>query len=219
MDSKAVQPSRRKQRKLTRIEKYNLSELCWKMYVNMSGEADDLVHVLNHHLDLKLKVLIRENKVDPSFVFPKITRIDVRCFLEQQQEKISRYLGVQRRRMLEESFDVIKKIQDLTLSTEETMLMWQAKMEDALNKNNDRELMRASGMVQKERAQLQQLIKDLAQLLGKVKTYITVDALQQQVMSIADIIESAQGIEVSTKLNLLEQITQTLEITVSTRAS
>ena len=216
--TQSAKKKKNKQEKLTRIEKYNVAELCWKYYLNLSREPDDIVHLLNKHLEAKRDVLLREHKVDPNFHFPKLTRMDVRIYLEKQHEQIEKYLGQQRKRMMEDSFDVIKKIQDLVIGCEETLGLWRSRLEDAVNKNDEKGLIRATVMLQKERQQLQGMVKDLAQLLGKVKTYISIDMMQQQVMSIADIIERDDMITEDVKIHLLQQVMQTMEITAVTKA-
>lgn len=203
---------RKKKDKLTRIEKYNVAELCWKYYLNLSREPEDIVMLLNNHLTNKRDALLRAGKIQDKFHFPKLTKMDVRVFLETQQERIDKYLGGERKKMMEASFDSIKKIQELAIETEETMRMWRAKLEDALNKNDDKKLRMASKMLKDERESLHRLSKDIAQLMGKVKTYISIDMMYSQVMSIADIIEQAEEIDEDTKIHLIKQISTTLDV-------
>lgn len=209
----APQSRKKKQKgKLTRIERYNVAELCWKLYLNLSREPQDIAVLLNKHLASKRDAFLRAGKIDEEFNFPQLTRMDVRVFLETQQKRIDNYLGNERKRMMESSFDVIKKIQSLAIDTEETMGVWKARLEDALNRGDDRALVRATTMLNKERDQIHRMIKDLAQLLGKVKTYISIDMMHAQVMSIADIIDQDDAINDDAKIHLIQQISRTLDV-------
>ena len=209
----APQSRKKKQKgKLTRIERYNVAELCWKLYLNLSREPQDIAVLLNKHLASKRDAFLRAGKIDEEFNFPQLTRMDVRVFLETQQKRIDNYLGNERKRMMESSFDVIKKIQSLAIDTEETMGVWKARLEDALNRGDDRALVRATTMLNKERDQIHRMIKDLAQLLGKVKTYISIDMMHAQVMSIADIIDQDDAIDDDAKIHLIQQISRTLDV-------
>lgn len=205
--------SKKKKNQLTRIEKYNVAGLCWKYYLNLSREPQDIAVLLNEHLVKKRDAMLRAGRIQDTFHFPKLTKMDVRAFLEAQQNRIDKYLGSERKKMMEASFDSIKKIQDLAIDTEETMGMWKAKLVDALNKGDDKKLVRATHMLNKERDQLHKMIKDIATLLGKVKTYISIDMMHSQVMSIAEIIDRNEEIDDEIKLHLIREISVTLDTT------
>lgn len=205
----------KKQSVLTRIERYNLSELCFRLYWNMSRDVEDIVIVLNNALQRKRDALLKEGMIDKSFDFSTITSVDVKTFLRKFHYKLENTLEGKERRMIDHAMDVVRTLQTLLNNASETMEIWYNKLMDAVGRDDSKLMTQAQRMLTVERQQISQIVDKLANLTGKVKTYISIDSLHSQVRSIAAIIEENDMISDDARLSILNEVMHSLEIEVS----
>jgi hypothetical protein len=200
--------------KLLKIEKYNLEEVVFDLYWKVSKDQSEIADICNHRLEKRKEVLAKHDQVASTFQYATITSYDVKAFLEKFAATIQKNLSRKQRKMMERSLDVIEELQSLAASCKETLDVWQARLKDEHTKDDLASMVRAGTMLQRERQQLSDIVQSLAQLTGKVKTYITIDALQQHVITMIQVIENDEDISQEKKIQIMDKLNQAVQIRV-----
>lgn len=200
--------------KLLKIEKYNLDDLVFDLYWKVSKDNTEIAEICNQRLQKRKEVLAKHGQVASTFQFSTITSHDVKLFLEKFALTINKTFAKKQRQMMDKALDVIDELQSLAANCKDTLEVWYARLKDEYKKDDLNSMVRAGSMLQRERQQLADIVQSLAQLTGKVKTYITVDVLRQQVLSMVQVIENDGELTQEKKIDLLDRLNQSLEIKI-----
>ena len=209
---KRVPPHRDKN---TLIEKYNLEQICWRLFWTTTQTITELTTILNNNLAQKETTLKLKQHLHPNQYMSRLTEADVIDFLEKYKKKISRLVGQREHRMMEATIDIVEGIQRTAVGVMDTMDLWQEKMMDARGKDDLKEMIQTSKMLSGERKSLVDYLQKLAELTGKVKTHISVDVLQENMQVVCEIIEGNPMLDDNQKLALLSQVQQSVTLTFS----
>jgi hypothetical protein len=199
----------------TLIERYNLEQSCWRIFWTTTQDITELTTILNNMLAQKETTLKNAQGLHPNQYLSRLTNSDVVDFLEKYKRKISKVIGHREQKMMEATIDIVENIQRTAAGVMDTMDLWQEMLMNARGKDDLKEMILTNKMLSGERKQLIDYLQKLAELTGKVKTHISVDVLQENMQIVCQIIAQADVLSEDQKIGLLNQVQQSVTLTMS----
>jgi hypothetical protein len=216
--AKAILPSPRRpvqKDRATAIERYNLEQMCWRVFWTTTQDITELTNILNNNLAQKETALKKNKHLHPNQYLSRLVEADIVAFLEKYKRKISNVIGHREHKMMEQTIDIVERIQQTAVGVMDTMDLWKEMLMHARGKDDLKEMMLTNRMLASERRQLIEYLEKLAELTGKVKTHISVDVLQENMQIVCKIIQQADLLNETQKLGLLNQVQQSVTLTMS----